>query len=55
MKNKTTPYYLITLGKIFIKMGRFEEAEKALSIAHQRDPDNLIIKEWLYKVRENKR
>ncbi len=54
MKNRTNPYYTITLGKLFYKMGRFDDAEKAFSMAYQRDPKNQMITEWLQKVRENK-
>ena len=54
MKDRTNPYYLITLGKIFYKMGKLSDAEKALEMAYQRDPGNPVIIEWLKKVREKK-
>ena len=54
MKNPANPYYMITLGKLFYKMGKFDDAEKAFSMAYQRDPKNQMITEWLQKVRKNK-
>jgi hypothetical protein len=53
-KNRINPYYLITLGKTFVKMGKLDDAEKAFALAYQRDPDNPMLTEWLKKVRENK-
>lgn len=53
-KNKANPYYLITLGKVFLKMGKLDDAEKAFEMAYQRDPKNPIINEWLQKVRATK-
>jgi hypothetical protein len=53
-KNKANPYYLITLGKTFIKMGKLDDAEKAFALAYQRDPNNPMITEWLKKLQENK-
>ena len=54
MKNRTNPYYMVTLGKVFFKMGKFDDSEKAFLMAYERDPKNLAIKEWLQKVREMK-
>lgn len=52
--NSANPYYLITLGKVFLKSGRLSDAEKAFEMAYQRDPHNPIIREWLLKIRETK-
>lgn len=54
-KNRTNPYYLITLGKVFSRMGKVEDAEKAFSMAYQRDPTNPLLADWLTKSREKKR
>lgn len=54
MKNRANPYYMITLGKVFFKMGKFDDAEKAFLMAYERDPKNLVIKAWLQKVSEVK-
>jgi hypothetical protein len=48
--NKTNPYFLKSLGKVFWKTGRLEEAQKAFVMALQRDPNNASIQEWLRKV-----
>ena len=52
--NSANPYYLITLGKVFLISGRVSDAEKAFEMAYQRDPHNPIIMEWLRKIREAK-
>jgi tetratricopeptide (TPR) repeat protein len=54
MQNPRNPYYLISLGKVFFKMGRFDDAEKAFKMAYERDPDNAILMFWMQKV-QNKR
>ncbi|GBD98570.1 hypothetical protein BMS3Abin07_00590 [bacterium BMS3Abin07] len=54
LRNKRNPYYLITLGKVFFKMGRIDDSEKAFLMASERAPDNAVVKEWLQKLRENK-
>ncbi len=51
-KNPTNPYYLITLGKVFLKMGKIDDAKKAFMLALERDPKNPVVAEWLRKVRE---
>ncbi len=53
-KNKANPYYLITLGKVFYKTGRLDDAERAFELASQRDPENPAIREWLQKAREGR-
>ncbi len=53
-KNKANPYYLITLGKVFYKMGKRADAEKAFAMAYQRDPGNPILKKWLQKLETTK-
>jgi len=52
--NKINPNYFITLGKIFFKMGKLNDAEKAFVMAYEIDPDNSTVKEWLHKLREDK-
>lgn len=52
--NSSNPYYLITLGKVFLMSGRLSDAEKAFEMAYQRDPHNPIIMEWLRKIRNAK-
>lgn len=52
-KNRANPYYLIALGKAFFKTGKIEDAQKAFLMAFERDPNNLVIKEWLQKLRES--
>ena len=53
-KNRANPYYLITLGKVFYKMGRRTDAEKAFQMAYQRDPNNPVITESLRRLHETK-
>jgi hypothetical protein len=54
-KNTANPYYLLTLGKVFLRKGNLDDAEKAFEMAHQRDPKNPIINEWRRKMKENAR
>ena len=54
-KNEANPYYLLTLGKVFLKMGKLDDAEKAFEMAYQRDPNNPEIREWLRRVGKNKK
>lgn len=51
MKNKTNPYYLISLGRVFYKLGRLDDAKRAFMLAYDRDPTNREIKEWLNKLK----
>jgi len=50
MKNKTNPYFLISLGKVFFKMGKIDEATKAFNMAHKRAPDNKELRFWLERL-----
>lgn len=54
LKDKGNPYPLIALGEVFIRMGRFEDAEQALKMAYERVPDNIEIKKGLEKLKESK-
>ncbi|TNF55112.1 tetratricopeptide repeat protein [bacterium] len=54
LKNPVNPYFLITLGKIFFKTGRFDDAEKAFLMARERDPENPEIQEWLEKLKDKR-
>jgi hypothetical protein len=49
-RNRANPYYLISLGKSFYRLGRMDDAKKAFQMAYQRDSENSIIKEWLQKL-----
>jgi len=55
MKNQANPSYFITLGRIFLKMGKTVDAEKAFTMALERDPQNFLIKDWLQKVQRMKK
>ena len=55
MRNKANPYYLITLGKVFYKLDRPDDAQKAFLVASRLAPDNIMIKEWLQRLKENKK
>lgn len=50
LKNRTNPYYLISLGKTFFRLGRLDEAKKAFMMAYQRDQKNPLIREWLQRL-----
>jgi hypothetical protein len=52
MQNQKNPRYLISLGKVFFKMGRVNDAKKAFLMAYQRDPDNQAVKFWMQKVKD---
>jgi hypothetical protein len=54
LKRKGNPYFLISLGKVFYKMGKLDDAEKAFMMALERDPDNATVKFWLQKLKEYK-
>ncbi len=49
--DRTNPYYLISLGKAFIKMGKYDEAEKAFLKAYERDPQNPETNRWIKQFR----
>jgi len=53
-RNPVNPYFFISLGKVFFKMGKLEDAEKAFRMAYERDPGNVVIKEWLKAVKDNR-
>jgi cytochrome c-type biogenesis protein CcmH/NrfG len=52
--HEVNPNYYMTLGKIFFKMGKLDDAEKAFTAASERAPNNSVIKGWLQKVKKNK-
>ncbi len=52
IKNSTNPHYLITLGKVFLKMNKINNAKRAFEMAYRRDPNNPVIMEWLKKLEE---
>jgi hypothetical protein len=47
MTNPGNPRYFISLGKVFFKMNKIDEAEKAFNMAYKIDPDNAVVKEYL--------
>jgi len=49
------PRYLITIGKTFVRMGRLNDAEKALLLADKKDPGNQEVRLWLQIISEYKR
>ncbi|MEW6002159.1 MAG: hypothetical protein AB1638_05865 [Nitrospirota bacterium] len=52
--NQVNPNYFITLGKIFFKLGRFADSEKAFLMAYQRAQDNPELKSWMQKLKQLK-
>jgi hypothetical protein len=50
MQNQTNPRYLISLGKVFFRMGRLNDAKRAFLMASQRDPDNQAVTFWMKKL-----
>jgi hypothetical protein len=55
MQNPKNPYYLISLGKVFLKMGRLNDAEKAFKMAYERDPGNTALKYWTQQLEKYKK
>jgi len=53
--SKTNPYLLISIGKVFFKTGKFDDAEKAFMMAYERDPGNETLKLWMEKLKESKK
>lgn len=54
MSNPINPYYLISIGKVFFMMGKYDDAEKAFKMAHERDPGNEKLKFWMEKLKGQK-
>lgn len=54
MRNKANPYYLMTLGKLFYRLGKPSDALKAFEMARERDPGNPVIAQWLEKLRADR-
>jgi hypothetical protein len=54
MKNKANPYFLISIGKVFLIMGKLDEAEKAFKLAYKRDPNNEELKFWMERLEKKK-
>jgi hypothetical protein len=52
--DRTNPYYLISLGKAFMKMGKRDNAEKAFLSAYKRDPQNPETNRWIQKLRDRR-
>jgi hypothetical protein len=52
--HEVNPNYYMTLGKIFFKMGKFDDAEKAFLMAYRRDPDNQEVKFWMQRLKKNR-
>ncbi len=53
--DRVNPYFLISLGKVLLKMGKFDDAEKAFWSAYERDPGNSEVKYWLQKMRARRK
>jgi hypothetical protein len=53
--NRVNPYYPLSLGKVFFKMGNMKDAEKAFRMAYERDPDNTELSVWMGKLEKLKR
>jgi hypothetical protein len=53
--DRVNPYFLISLGKVLLKMGKFDDAEKAFWSAYERDPGNSEVKYWLQIIRERRK
>ncbi len=51
--SRINPNYLISMGKVFFKEGRFDDAKKAFTMAFDIDPDNAVLKFWLEKLEAN--
>jgi hypothetical protein len=54
MTNGVNPYLLITLGKVFLTLGKLDDAEKAFNMAYEREPGNALVKAWMQKLSEQK-
>jgi hypothetical protein len=54
MRNPGNPHYLISLGKVFYRMDKIDDAEKAFAMASKIEPANALIKEYLNKINERK-
>lgn len=53
-RDRINPYYLISLGKTFMKMGKHDEAEKAFLKAYERDPHNPETNFWIQQLRSRR-
>lgn len=51
LRNKTSPISLISLGDIFYRMSRLEEARRSYAYALERMPENPVIQEKIRQVR----
>ncbi len=54
MTNPGNPRYFVSLGKVFLRMNKSEEAEKAFTMAYKIDPGNAVVSEYLKKIGEQK-
>ena len=54
MTNPGNPRYFISLGKVFLRMNKSEEAVKAFTMAYKIDPGNAVVNEYLKKIGEQK-
>jgi tetratricopeptide (TPR) repeat protein len=52
--NRGNPNYLISAGRVFYKMGRLDDAEKAFSMAYKIEPGNEVIHEYQNRINEQK-
>jgi len=54
MKKPNNLYYLISLGRAFYRMDRFDDSEKAFAMASKIDPGNAVIRVYMKKINERK-
>jgi len=54
MRNPKNPLYLISLGKVFYRMDKIDDAEKAFAMASKIEPDNAVINQYLNRINERK-
>lgn len=47
-------YYLLSLGRVFYRMDKFDDSEKAFAMASKIDPGNAVISIYMKKINERK-
>lgn len=52
MSFRGNPYYLISIGKAFLMMGKRDDAEKAFKRAYKIAPDNAELRFWMQKFKK---
>jgi hypothetical protein len=54
MANPGNPRYYVSLGKVFLRMNKSDEAKKAFAMAYKIEPGNSLINEYLREIGERK-